>query len=160
MAELFEKDVNGDAIRPERYSDYYSANVKLSATIPFTGVPLKTHGTRIFSGSIQVPAGRRVKIEMSATVLHMTGTQAIAACWFMDDEDEARSTKAINHIGAGYMGDLHLVDRSPVMDGEIHTFHVNIGATSGEIVLNGMNPATGPQMYGGTLACTFSLEEW
>lgn len=148
-------------MKPAYHFDTHTANVKLTATIPYTRVPLKTDGTRIFSGTIQVPAGSRVRIELRANALHAAGNQTMVACWFMDDEDEARGTQGINHIGAGFMGDLSLVDYSPVMDGEPHTFHINVGSFSGAIVLNGMDPTSpgAPQMYGGSLVTTFILEE-
>lgn len=159
MNEAFSKNSSGDALRPAYHFDTYSANELLSAAIPFNGPPQKTHGTRIFSGSIQVPQGRAIEISMSGIVLHTGGTTAMAACWFVDDEQNARGTMAINHIGAGYMAGIHLHDLFVPDDDQPHTIHIHVGPASGSMVLNGMNPSTGPQMYGATMTATFFLKE-
>lgn len=156
MSGVFETNGAGGVIRPAYYFDAYTANETLSAVIPVGAVPQSNNGTRIFSGTIQVPEGRAVEISMSGVVLHASGTMAMAACWFVDDETSARGTMAINHIGAGYMAGIHLHDLYLPPDGEPHTIHIHVGPASGAMITNGQ--ASGP-LYGGSLAATFFLKE-
>lgn len=153
----FQQDVNGASIRPAYYFNTFSAIEALSNPIPVSGVPQKTQGTRIFSGTIQVPPGRAIEISMSGVVLHTGGTTAMAATWFVDEEVNARGTMAINHIGGGYLAGIHLHDLYVPDDGEPHTIHINIGPAAGTMIMNGQS-TTAP-LYGSTMTATFFLKE-
>lgn len=157
MSGVFETNGAGGVMRPAYHFDTFSAVEAMSTPIPVTGVPQKTQGTRIFSGSIQVPAGRAVEISMSGVVLHTGGTTAMAACWFVDEEVNARGTMAINHIGGGYLAGIHLHDLFVPDDGEPHTIHINVGPAAGTMITNGQS--TSSPLYGSTMTATFFLKE-
>lgn len=157
MMDHFIKDASGEVLRPAYYFDTFTSQESITSAMPTSGIPKKTQGLRVFSGTIAVPAGRAVEISMSGVVQQASSTFAMAASWFVDEEENARGTMAINHVGAGYLAGIHLHDLYIPDDGLPHTIHINIGPAAGTLVTNGQSGPT--LLYGGTLAATFFLKE-
>lgn len=134
----------------------YTAATDISNPIVWGNAPEKTQGLCIFAESFAVPCGKAVRVQFLAHGLHKTTNTALAAALFIDDQQYAVRSVAVNPPAAGSFVPLQLEYCHIPGDGLPHTYRVHVGPLSGVMTINGTTGATG---FGATMAATLALEE-
>ena len=134
----------------------YTAATDISAAIPWGATPEKTQGLCIFAEAFEASIDSAVRVQFLVNGLHKTTNTAMAAALFIDDQQYAVRSVAVNPPAAGSFVPLQLEYCHIPGDGLPHTYRVHVGPLSGVMTINGTTGAPG---FGATMAATLTLEE-
>lgn len=136
---------------------HYGACEPINAVIPWMAWPEKTTGVEKLVTTLAAQyAGNAIEISFEGLGVHSTGTAALIAALFIDDEQFARKVWMPNPFAANF---LTAIGGSFIyMPGDVdtHTFRIRLGSAAGVVWFNG---TTGGLVAGGASVCTLTVKE-
>lgn len=136
---------------------YYGACEAISSVIPWTAWPEKTHGVEKLVTTLSASDPEAyIEVSFEGLGVHATGTAAIMAALFVDDEQYARKVWMPNPFAAGFLTQLGGSFIYEPGDTDTHTFRIRLGSAAGTVYFNGT--AAGA-VGGGASVCTLTVRE-
>lgn len=117
---------------------YYGACEAISAVIPWMTWPEKTHGVEKLVTTLAASAtDAAIEVSFEGIGVHATGTAAIMAALFVDDDQYASKVWMPNPFAANFLTQIGGSFIYEPGDTETHTFRIRLGSAAGTVYFNG-----------------------